>query len=307
MEVLAHYDADGVSATHLLKVATGDVDRVIFPERFGDYRGVSDEKESTMVDMKPRNPEYSGFVYDHHPGHPIEADRKYTLVWRTYPTAKIIFEEFKDKIPKEEWWKVACGCVGDGQPYEIPVEVIQEEPSLLLFRSNLYSSYGKVSKSEFPYYLSLSSPINSACRVNQPGLALSCLANAEKPIDLIRNSSLIKAAAKIRSAESSVLRSGDYREIENQVVYFTFSNEFNIGSRAAAKLQDSFRRTAVVINTDKMAFSIRGILSQYLIEYFRPKGYDIGGHLGFSGGSLTKAQLVTFEEDIKTAIKELLG
>lgn len=307
MEVLAHYDADGVSATHLYKVATGDVDRVIFPERFGDYRGVSDEKESTMVDMKPRSSEYLGLVYDHHPNHPIEADRKYTLVWRTYPTAKIIFEEFKDKLPKEEWWKVACGCVGDGQQYQIPVEVIQQEPSLLLFTSRLFQSYGKLNKSEFPYYLSLSSPINSACRANQPGLALSCLANAEKPIDLITNPSLMKASAKIRTAENNILRYGKHKEIENQVVYFTFGNEFNIASRIAAKLQDSFRRTAVVVNEDKMTFSIRGILSQYLVEYFQPKGYDIGGHLGFSGGSLTKAQLVTLEEDIKTAIKELLG
>ena len=115
IRVSSHSDADGVYSTSLLATIF-PIEEVVFPDVFGEVLD-----EDVVLDQVPIKPEYSGIVIDHHPQH-LER-RKYTLVLGDSPTSVVVYDLFKDKIKKEDLWKVIGGAVGDGQGETIPEEI----------------------------------------------------------------------------------------------------------------------------------------------------------------------------------------
>ena len=154
-----HWDADGVTSGHFASFGINDSQVVVgtYEKGFGDTSQLT--KDDWILDMRPSDPKWDGNCIDHHLPH--DKKHKYRLISDDVPATLITWREFKKDIPKKEWWKIAIGLAGDGQPELIPTEVFQECPTLLKnVKTSVFQSYGKWKISTFPLYKLLSSNIN---------------------------------------------------------------------------------------------------------------------------------------------------
>ena len=278
--IVTHHDADGITAAVLLVEATNtDPNRVKFADKFGSYI----TPEDIMLDMRPIEG-FRGICYDHHPDHP--EDRKYTLIWDDVPTSLIVFNKFRDSIPREHWWKVVVGVTGDGQANKIPTYIWKLFPELLIVSENKYwgGSYYKTWQS--PAYSRLSALINAAARSRKADLSFRKLLAADKVDDIITDPELemlrrqlADKVKKIANQEARVFSIGPFRLILYQA-------EENLGGRIAMKFSDD-DMTIIAVNEATGEVSIRGDLTTLLVEELNKLGIGtFGGHAGYAGGEL---------------------
>lgn len=305
MKIYAHHDADGVTSAFLLSRALSRRQNLefknfefIFPEDFGDYSQPS--KGSYMVDMRPRDPDFEGFVLDHHPDHPEK--RKYTLTWDPAPASLIVFKTFRDLIPKKEYWKTVIGVVGDGQPELIPSEIWLLNPELLDYRVYVSQSSGKLYTNETPIYNLLSSGINALCRLGRPMDALELMSKIETPNELLTNEILENARKTVKAAHSKVI-SEFYPRTLGKFIYWEYYSEVRLSGWLASEMFDTTGITTVAVNLRDGTMSIRGTLASPLAEILRKVGIEADGHPGFCGGKIRKEQIPTLEEILRTTFK----
>lgn len=105
-----HWDADGICTSFFTSFGVPDsiVSTADYEKGFGYTGGLS--KDDWILDMKPDNPKWGGHCIDHHLPH--DESHKYELISDDVPATLIAWRQFKDKIPKSEWWKISIGlCV----------------------------------------------------------------------------------------------------------------------------------------------------------------------------------------------------
>jgi len=281
MKVAIHHDADGIYATALL-VEGGLIDdfEPVFPNVFGD---VSDEKFT--IDMRPIDASYKGIVFDHHPDHPEK--HSYKLIWDVVPTTVVVYKRGKRKIPLELTWKVIGGAVGDGQPETVPAEFWKHH-SYLINETCLPAKRTVETRTfDLPTYQLLSSPVNAMCRLGSPTTALQIVLDANHPLDILENESLMRAKEEVNKAFSKAWENCRIVDI-GKFVLCNFMSEVRLEGIFAQRLADYKRKTVIAINQATGAASIRGTFSQIVVDELRKRGVECGGHLGFAGAHLPK-------------------
>lgn len=282
-----HSDADGLASVCLLgsvfKLEESD-QYPYSPEIFGDYSG-----SDVALDLgAPVAGEYEGIVIDHHPAH--EEPVKYKLAYGHVPTGVMLFHLFKDMIPDDKVWLVCLSAVGDGQPEVIPPEVWLRSPYLWELQGNIYrDQYRNVRMYPYPLFSKLSSPINAMCRMGDVMGAYKILREAKSVRDIINNPVAGRARKKIDEEIKRVFSSSNPLQIEQikHVAIVQFESDYYIAGRIATELSSSEPYiTFVVVNTKRREVSIRGILTTYITERLKVRGYLAGGHAGYGGVSL---------------------
>jgi len=285
MKIIAHHDADGITSAHFAQFGVGEVE-IIFPEKFGDTKKF--EKGDVMVDMRPDNPDVEGLVIDHHLPHPEK--HKYKLISADYPASLIAWETYKKKIPKKEWWKVAIGVMGDGQPELIPTEVFKECPSLLKsVKTSVYQNYGKWNVSMFPIYKLLSSNINAFLRKGEYDSALNLIKYADSPHTIYASEDARIAKSDVKHDFQTAVKDSEIFDYGNlQVV--VFYSKYRMSGYVGSSLMSAFNnKTIMAINKRNGSLSLRGDLATYYRDTLKDLTYlDIDGHAAFMGGKLTK-------------------
>ena len=280
--IVCHNDADGVTSAVLFLYAMG-----LGPDdvkvRVAEYFGQVNPNDRFCFDMVPEDPNWDGQCFDHHPQHPPETERKYTLIWDNVPTGVIVYKQYKDDIPDEQKWKVAIAAVGDGQPEVIPPEIFDMFPELL--DEILWVREGKVSFT-LPRYKLISSGINSLMRVGNYEYALNLLYHAKRPDDLIFNEEAEKARNTIANECYKIAKNSKFVKLGNNIVYLEFESNLDVTGRIASEWQDKLGYTVVAYNITKGKLSIRGDLAMWVGQKLRAAGVNVGGHPGFMGGEL---------------------
>jgi len=278
--IVAHSDADGISAAALYLIANNiDIEKVRFPEVFGDYVTPND----IMLDMTPLEG-FKGLCIDHHPQHPENPE--YQLIWDNVPTTYIVWKHFKENIPKGHWWKVVVGVAGDGQANVLEPMFWYMFPELLLVSESRYWGGSSYKNWEYPVYLRLASLINAAARSRNPNLALRKLIEARTVDDILEDAELeayrvqlSKRVSEIVNKEAKVYSLGPLRLV-------LYSAEERLGGRIAHRFWEE-GMTVIAVNQQTNEVSIRGDLTTLLVELLN-KGYGrFGGHAGYAGGELT--------------------
>jgi hypothetical protein len=296
--IRAHHDADGLTSAHFATfgISEGTIE---FPksEEFGDTKGLSNE--DWMVDMKPKDPTWGGNVIDHHFPHPKE--RKYKLIPELsdddinnsnaiVPASLITWNHFKEKIPKEEWWKLCIGLGGDGQLELTPNEVFQQCPTLLKYVStSVYQSYGQWKVSTKPLYETLSSSINAFLRQSEYEQAINIIRYASTPIEVYDNDDVKTAKSNVRNEFSVAVKDSDIIHFDNLALVI-FHSKYRMSGYIASALQKELDgKTIMAINKRDGSISLRGNLACLYKEKLSKIPYvDIDGHRGFMGGKLKK-------------------
>lgn len=320
--IAIHGDADGISSGVLLSFIK-EPGEVQIPTPFGNAPNAD-----IMADMVPVEG-FDKLCFDHHPNHPddlksVEYKDKavevtttpalpYTLVWGNMPASLIIYNIFKDKIPQEEWWKVAIGCVGDGSESMIPLEVWDKCQELLEQEVAVGFPYtkggdggGGGSMYAFlnPIWFRLSSSINMACRVGKGLTGYRIAKHAENPMDIIGDPSLGECRKKVNSEIARVMKEHRPIDIKGKVEFWSFTSDVNLPSLLATRLYGKTRITTIAINQTTGKFSIRGVLSNYLTKKLAPYKIAImGGHAGFVGANLAPGKS---SKDLLDALRIIL-
>jgi len=289
-----HDDADGLCSGVLMTYVFKTYE-VMSPDIFGEVLDAD-----VCVDMKPVDSQWAGLCIDHHPGHPPEQERKYKLVWGDEPTTKLVFDLFKEFIPKKHYWKMAVGTAGDGRVEIVPIEIWQQFP-LLLSRVMTMGERGvKLYAYPIPLYLKVVSGLNSLCKI--PGKwysAYTILRVAEDPFDIIYDDA-VKTARKLVSEERKrCIKEYPSIDLNENLRVWPIESEFKIERGLAWRAEQIDQKTTVVVNEKRGTISIRGTLAQLIYEKLREKGYEVGGHPGFGGGILKETQ------DTKTLLRDL--
>ena len=235
-----------------------------------------------MVDMRPKEG-FMGTCYDHHLGHP--ENPPYTLIWDNVPTSLIIWERFKDKIPREHWWKVVVGINGDGQPELIPPQIFKEFPELLMMSSSFgwSSSEGRYTTWSHPIYSQLSAYINAAARSRQPELAFNILLDVHSPFEIVENEALSQMRETIAKRVNEVTKAAKIYSFGPFLLVY-YRAEEKLGGRVAMKVGGS-GATILAINETTGEVSIRGDVATFLVEELNKLDIgEFGGHPGFAGG-----------------------
>lgn len=285
-----HHDADGIASGVLLCKGLGLKPKdviVHFPEAFGDVTN-----EDYVCDMCPSDPNYKGIVYDHHPGHPSKKNRKYKLIFGTDPAGVVVFNKFKDKIPKSDWWKVSCASVGDVSPESIPLEVFKEFPELLNKQEYLRNGWGNDDPPlRLRTYHLLASPINALTRFGELKLAFELLYNVKSPEALINNPVVAKYKKKQKQAVNNIYKMwGDSLprpiSIKELFLFAVIDTDLPMHGYMASKLHgdDEGDITTIVLNIRTGSLSIRGVLTNVVKAEFNKNGIEAGGHSVASGG-----------------------
>jgi hypothetical protein len=301
-----HDDADGITSAVLMSYAC-KIYKVWAPDDFGEWPivpyKVPGQQEYELppdvcVDMVPANPDWVGFCFDHHPGHPPEEKRKYKLVYADVPASLIIYTVFKDFIPQEQRWKVVVGAVGDGQPELVPTEIWREFPVLLEECISSWEKYGKVETVSYPLYMRLSSGINAACKLPEKWyVAYSVLRNAKSPWDLLSDPSLKAAKEFLDEERSKIYSETNPIQLRNGIRIWPFASETKIERTLAWELWEKDKKTTIAINTQTGRGSIRGTLATLIYEHLSANGFKASGHPGFGGLKLKSGQ--TWEDVYK--------
>ena len=283
--IYCHHDADGICSAHFVALVTPDA-KIKVVDEFGSTKGW--EKGDIMVDMRPNNPNIEGLVIDHHLPHP--EPHKYELISDVVPASLITWRLYKDKIPKEEWWKLAIGVMGDGQPELIPIEIYEECPSLLKnVKTSIYQSYGKWNINMMPLYKLLSSSINSFLRKGEYDSALNLLKYSESPMDIYSSEDTRISKADVRNEFTASVKDADIFDYDNLAVIIFYS-KYRMSGYIGSSLQSSLNhKTIMAINKRDGSVSLRGDLATYYKNKLKDIDYlEIDGHAGFMGGKLKK-------------------
>ena len=285
--IFFHHDPDGLVSAYFTHFAYPNY-IMKTTDNFGDTKNF--KKGDIMVDMRPDNPNIDGLVIDHHPGHAPLAKRKYKLIWDKVPASLICWRQFKDKIPKKHWWKVAIGLLGDGQPELIPYEVFESCPELLKTpKSYMACKYNKWSASFFPVYKGLSSAVNSYARFGDMGMAMDLIKDANRPMDITTSLAVKKQKKKVKDAFDDAMERSYMEPFGNSFYVIIYeSRTCRLSGYIASVLQSSFRNaTVLAINKINGSASMRGDLALYYKGKLASIKYlDIDGHPGFMGGKL---------------------
>jgi len=298
--VSAHHDADGITSLYFITLVF-EVLGYYFPTVFGDQMipldgGKKTAESDIMVDMVPRLPTYKGLVFDHH----IHKDPyDYLLVHGPYPACMVVYNYFKDLIPEKERWKLAIGLVGDGRSELIPAHFWKDYPFLgEEFASYRTSRTGYQYLAKTPMWFKLSAPINYACRINKPRIAIDVIKAASEPLDILRDQSL-ESARNIVSKEIT-RESRDMLLVDmGKVVVGIVDSEFVIESILAGRISGTEKKPIVIMNKNTGNMSMRGVSTDYIVAYLSDRGYEVGGHSGFAGGHCDKSY--------KELLKDLRG
>jgi len=301
-KISTHGDADGLASCALIKSFSTQRILVNIPTIFGHIH----TRSTLVLDQIPKK-RIKALVIDHHPSE-MHAGHNYPLIHDTVPTSLIVYSVFKDLIPEEERWKVAVGLVGDQQPYMIPNEIWETYPELLdelvsIGKSTRTSRYWQASN---PLWLSLSN-INYLCRLagNAPYQALDLLITAKSPYELIYNEAILNARDVILKETERLTRESK-RMIDLGVVRIWFiDSEYIVEGLLSSSLQSLDKKTLIVFNENTNKFSMRGVLTRYLIEKLQNK-YEVGGHPLAGAGVLREGRTVTeFMNDLRSILKTL--
>lgn len=302
--IAAHGDADGISSAVLLSCIREPAE-VLIPRLFGDASNAD-----IMVDMVPAEG-FQGINIDHHPTQPDNPS--YTLVWADIPSSLIVYTLFRDKISSDEWWKVAIGCVGDGQEARIPVEVWDRWGELLEQEIAVGFGYMKKDKDSGgggmyaylnPVWYRISSNVNMACRVGKGEIAYRIARNASTPFDLISDPALLECRKKVNSEIVNIMKEQRPIDIKGKVEYWAFTSDIDVASLLATRLYGKSKVTTIAINQTTGKFSIRGVLSPYLVKKLEPFNIaTMGGHLGFIGANMN---LGKSSKDLLDSLRKIL-
>jgi len=284
--IRAHHDMDGLCSGYFLSLVIPNSTVQIWDGQFGDTTGL--KPGDYMVDMRPKQDMEGLTVYDHHGPYPDE--HKYTLIYSEEPACWIVWNKHKDEIPRDKWWLLAAGVIGDGQPELIPYEVFKECPKLLTkVKTSAYKDKytGKWKQNYFLLYKLLSSGINSLLRIHNLDAALELVKNAKSPEDIITNKLVKQAKAKVRAEYDAIMSSCQIYNFDNLLLYIYESNYRMAGYIATVQNQEE-STTVLAINKTDGSGSLRGDLALYWREVLKDLGYlEIDGHPGFMGARLT--------------------
>ena len=277
--VASHGDADGVSSAVLFSYAFVVKD-VVFPDMFGDV----DDSIDVVLDMRPRDPSYSNIVIDHHPEHP--ENRNYHLIWENVPTSLIVWKLVKDKISKNQWWKVVVGLCGDGAPELIPTEVWDTCPEL--FHEIVTQKSGRYGNfiSRRPVWEMLSAPINFACRLKQvgPSFAYKLLRVAKSPMDIVYEDAFAVARETIMQEVNTIVSNLQVLDT-GKILYGEIRSENKVEGLVAMKFTKP-GRAVMIVNKETGNIALRGTLAMWAKEKLNARGWNFGGHPGWIGGNL---------------------
>jgi len=290
-----HHDADGITSAYLLSYGVKSPVLDGWDGEFGDTTGLA--KGDWMVDMRPLQNMEGLNVIDHHLPH--REDRAYKLISDNVPASLITWREFKEEIPKSEWWKVVIGIVGDGQPELIPTEVFDSCPQLLSnVKTSSYVSYGKWKIGYYPAYKLLSSYINAFLRQHKFTEALNLLTYSQNPLNILNSKSAQMAKQAVKTEFENIIRSCNSYDFGNFAL-FLFNSDFRMSGYVASVMQGALDgKTVISINRKDGSGSIRGDLAFYWKDKLSHLDYlIIGGHPGFCGLTL-KANPETFLKDL---------
>jgi len=293
--IRCHHDADGITTGYFTAYGVPGAKLEIWDGKFGDTTGL--KEGDYMVDMRPIQNMKGLNVIDHHGPH--REDRKYNLIIDEVPASLIAWREFKDDIPKAEWWKLAIGLMGDGQPELIPTEVFDSCPQLLTkIKTSSYSSYGKWKIGYYPVYKLLSSYVNSFLRIGKHDDAINLISYSQSPINILHSSKAIVAKIEVKKDFENIVKTCDSYQFENLAV-FIFNSDFRMTGYVASALQDSVEgKPIIAINRKDGSGSLRGDLAYYWRDKLKHLEYiTVDGHPGFCGLTCT-ANPDTFIEDL---------
>jgi len=281
-----HHDADGITAGYFTaynpKIKEPKLDG--WDGKFGDTTGL--KAGDWMVDMRPIQNMEGLNVIDHHLPH--REDRAYNLISDEVPASLIAWREFKEDIPKSEWWKLAVGLLGDGQPELIPTEVFESCPQLLTqIKTSSYKSYGKWSINYYPIYRLLSSYVNSLLRKHDFNEALNLMKYSQKPINIINSIKARAAKASVSKEFERIINTSESYDLDNLAI-FIFSSDFRMSGYVASSMQSALSgKTVLALNRNDGSGSLRGDLAYYWRDKLKHIDYlNIDGHPGFCGASL---------------------
>lgn len=283
-----HHDADGIASAYLTQYAYPDY-KIHIPEEFGDVTDWNDG--DIMTDMRPRDPSIKGTVIDHHPGHAPIGERKYTLHFGHKPATLVAFDMFKDKIPKDQWWKAMIGAVGDGQPEKCSYEIWESCKPLLKKYSTYVSkkrgasgwSYGS-----YPIYQSLSSPVNAFCRVGKYDEIFDIVKEVKTPLELIKHPAVISQKKKNNTQFNGIMYGSEVLTLPNLRIVLYKSRDIRVTGWVASVLGND-NDTCIAINQLNGHLSVRGVLSNYIKGLCKEHNLDyiyFDGHDGFMGGRI---------------------
>jgi len=289
VKLRTHWDADGITSAYLASFGIKDsvVEIGDYDKGFGDTSGLT--KEDYMLDMQPTNPEWDGVCIDHHLPHP--EPHKYKLISDTEdtPATLLVWREYKDKIPKSEWWKIVIGLVGDGKGCLIPTEVFDECPTLLRrVKTSVYERYG-MKINQYPLYMLLSSCINAFLRKGDYDSAINLMKYADGPMTLYTSDDARRAKLDISNDYKLAVKDSEIIDygIMQLIIYYSKNR---MSGYIASRLQETLdNKTVMAINERNGSLSLRGDLAEYIKAKLEPLDYlEIGGHAGFMGGKLKK-------------------
>jgi len=288
VRIVAHWDGDGLASGHFASFGVPDSELTIgvYEKGFGNTEGLS--KNDWMVDMKPMDANWDGHCIDHHLPHPDK--HKYELISGVEPATLLTWQHFKEKIPKNEWWKIAIGCMGDGQPELIPTEVFRECPSLMQsIKTSAFQSYGKWKISTYPVYKLLSSPINAFLRKGEYESAINLIRYADTPMSLISSEDAQIAKSDIRNDYQMAVKDCEMIQFGNLAVVLFYSKYRMSGYIGSSLLSALDNKTVMAINKRNGSISLRGDLATYYRDMMKKLDYlEIDGHAAFMGGKLKK-------------------
>ena len=276
-----HHDSDGITSAYLTSFGVKNAKLDGWDGAFGDTTGL--KAGDWMVDMRPKHNMMNLNVIDHHLPHP--KDRKYNLIYdRPEPASLQCWEYFKDYIPKEEWWKVVIGIVGDGQPELIPPQVFESCPMLLTnWKTSMYQNYGKWKVNYFPMYKLMSSGINAILRRHDFETAIQVMKYVKTPDQLLNDSRIAKAKAQV-SAEFKRIQDNCKSYELPLVNVFVYESQYRMTGYIASTMGGATDKTTIAINSLDQSGSLRGDLAEYIKYKTRDLDYlTLDGHSGFMG------------------------
>lgn len=288
IRIATHYDCDGITSAVLLartlKLKREEV-IVYFPPAFGQYNG----KEDYMCDMRPIDDNFTGTVFDHHPGHARKANRKYKLIHGDVPAGAVIYNHFGDKVPEDARFLVAASCVGDMQADAIPLDIFQQYPDLL-DKELWVGPRGDITFDLYKFQ-QLSSPINAMARFGEHKRAFDILYKCKCPDDILTNTKFKFYQNKQKRMMSSIQNKWGasmprVKNIKNLFLMAVIDEELNYQGVMASKLEGQNGITTICVNENTGAISIRGVFTGLIVDALNAKGITAGGHSMASGGTL---------------------
>ena len=281
--VRAHHDADGITSAYFTAYGVKGSRIELWDGDFGDTTGL--KVGDYMVDMRPKQNMKGLNVIDHHGPYP--EDREYELITGSVPASYLCWEKFKDDIPKSDWWKLAIGVCGDGQPELIPAEIFELTPALLdNWKTSAGQYYGKWKINYYPVYKMLSSHINALLRKSEFEKALNLLRFSESPVSILTSPDAKKAKAEVKAEFENIIKSCKSYDFKDLGV-FIFHSEYRMSGYIASSMQGAQGKTVIAINALNGRGSLRGDLALYFKHKLSKLDYiNIDGHPGFMGLSI---------------------